>query len=424
MSEEVWSATRIDTANYCMMRYYYKYRDPSRPAPLYISAYAKGVLLHRLIENFWIHLGTTEEVYKDKKSRKKASEKKKYFDAESFAQYAKNKWTSIIIGNSKIKDISRRIYWRDGYENDSEAWEIRAGIEKMTTPLFRELIKEGPPLYSELDFEFRAEGLNFRGFIDEIRLRNGKTVIRDYKSGSPFGIGDMKRDFDPQLTFYNAGLTSLFYSGDEKNRELAKTLGINLEEILKNRSYITPDIIEEFFMIEAPYIIELANTQSPKAPKMSDFAVINDYIEAYGNHRENLGIWKEKRKKFVNLPNITKETRRTEQHFYNLVDNIRNVESSVESGNISFESGKKCDFCDMRHVCSKRACDPISIPKDKKGNMLFSFMDPIYQAKTQGQSTTKSDDKKEEYVQRKFDFRKKEPWRGKLPYKPKQKNPD
>ena len=50
MQKEFWSATKIDSANYCMMRYYLKYVDPLKPKPLKLSSYIKGRLLHGLIE--------------------------------------------------------------------------------------------------------------------------------------------------------------------------------------------------------------------------------------------------------------------------------------------------------------------------------------------------------------------------------------
>ncbi len=402
------SASSINTANYCMMRYYLRYFDPRKPKPLRISPYAKGSLLHQIIERFWNHLGTPEEVEADKKSRKKAVEKKKYHDAESFGDYSQRKWTQIMIGNKRAKDPSKKIYWRDGYDNESEGWEIRAGIPKITAALFGELLKEGPPLYSELPFYFEGEGLKFKGFIDEVRIKNGNVLIRDYKSGSPFGIKEMKKMFDPQLTFYNAGLCSLIIGKDKKSEEFAKSLGLEefREKLLEDPSYINPDFDEEFYMVEAPFLIELANAPSPKSPKLEDFAIIENYIQEYGDYRENLGVWKQKKSRFRTMPNINITTKRTEQDFYHLVDNIKTTERSIEQGNISFEHGQKCDNCDMRHACSKRSCEPIQETADKKGNLLFSFMDPPYT------SQKPKKEKPKPPAQRKFDYRRKKPWMG------------
>lgn len=59
-----WSATRINVANYCRMRYYLNYVDSDKPKPLRLSAYVRGSLLHALIDNFWDKLGTPDEVAK------------------------------------------------------------------------------------------------------------------------------------------------------------------------------------------------------------------------------------------------------------------------------------------------------------------------------------------------------------------------
>ena len=269
--KEYWSASRIDTANYCMMRYFLKYIDPTKPAPLRLSAYAKGGLLHKIIENFWKKLGTQEQFEEDKKHKKNAGERKKYYDANSFGEYAKKSWIRIMIINRHSKNHSKKIYWRDGYDNESEGWGISEQLPKICSALYSELIKDGPPIDSELKFSFEAEGLKFLGFIDEIRLRDGKAVIRDYKSGSPWGIKEMKRDFDPQLTFYNAGLCSLLYGDSKKNTEFVKLLGLQefKEEFLLNNLHINPNIEQEFFMVEAPYIIQLANAPPPKSTSNS-----------------------------------------------------------------------------------------------------------------------------------------------------------
>ena len=385
MPKEYWSASRIDTANYCNMRYWLRYVDPIKPKPLRISPYVKGSLLHKLIEDFWQHLGTFDEVEQDKKNtKKKAKQKKKYYNAESFGEYAQGKWTQTVIRNEKMEDPKKKIFWRDGYEDNSEAWEIRAMMPKMTAALYRIIIEESPPLYSELAFNFEAEGLRFRGFIDEVRLRNGKVVIRDYKSGSPFWIREMKRDFDPQLTFYNAGLLSLLYGNDKKSIEFAKSLGLEeqREELIKSSSHINPDFEEEYFMVEAPYLLE-------KMDADKDFA-----------------------RKFSNRPEIIHKTKRTEEHFYHLIDNIKKTKNKIEEGNISFEHGKKCDICDMKHVCRKYSTEPLETQVlDKKGNLLFSFMDPPYSIQAMAEKQ-KEDENKPKTNQRKFDYRRKEPWRG------------
>jgi len=386
MPKEYWSASRIDTANYCNMRYYLKYVDLNKPKSLRLSAYVKGSLLHKIIEDFWTHLGTFEEVEKDKKNnKKKAKEKKKYYNAESFGKYAQGKWIQTVIRNQGVKNINQKIFWKGGYEDESEAWQISATMPAMTSALYNVIIKEGPPIYSELQFDFEAEGLRFKGFIDEIRIRDGKVVIRDYKSGSPFWIKEMKRDFDPQLTFYNAGLSSLFYGNNQKSKDFAKSLGLEKqrEELINSKNYINPEFEEEYFMVEAPYLLEKMDTDV-------NFA-----------------------KKFSTRPEIIHKTNRTEKHFYHLVNNIKKIKKKIQKGDISFEHGKKCDMCDIRHICRKKSTENIETTvTDRKGNLLFSFMDPPYLDNPLEPGENKIENNSPKENQRKFDYRRKEPWKG------------
>ena len=63
-----WSASRIDVANYCRMRYYLKYVEKEKS--LKLPAYVKGSLLHSLIESFWKKNGTPEEAAKKSGDKK------------------------------------------------------------------------------------------------------------------------------------------------------------------------------------------------------------------------------------------------------------------------------------------------------------------------------------------------------------------
>lgn len=100
---DYWSASRIDCANYCRMRYYLRYIEKEKA--LRLSAYAKGSLLHELIEHFWERLGTEEEVEKDRKNnKKKAAEKKRYFDGETFAGFARGKWSRVCQADMRLKE--------------------------------------------------------------------------------------------------------------------------------------------------------------------------------------------------------------------------------------------------------------------------------------------------------------------------------
>src|SRR3989344_259489 len=158
-----WSSSRIDAANYCKMRYWLRYVDPLKPEPLRISAYAKGSLLHDLIEKFWLRLGSEEEV-----ARK--SSKKRYSNPGEFAKYAQGKWKRTIISS---KESNKPIDW----SYDGEQWVILNTLPKICKPLFDVFIDEGPPLFKELEFKFFTDGKVFNGRIDDIRIRDNRIRI-------------------------------------------------------------------------------------------------------------------------------------------------------------------------------------------------------------------------------------------------------
>jgi hypothetical protein len=302
------------------MRYYLRYVEKEKP--LKLSAYVKGALLHDLIRNFWDRLGTEKEVAKK-------SSKKKYFDEEGFAKYAQGLWKRNIIASEKSQNP---IHW----SYDNEQWVINSEIADICTSLYPILLKEDKPLFKEIDFDFLIEGKRFRGRIDDIRIRDGKIIIRDYKSGRPW-IGDMKLNNDPQLTLYNIGLCSLCF----EREDIAKKLGLEKERkrFMGNPIYIFPDFIEEFFMIEAPAF--------------------------------NL-------KKKYNLDVIRTTTRRDE-HFFELLNVIKGIEKAVNEGEIYPERGRKCDYCDLKFACEKRL-DRAGIGhlEGKIGQGFFSFAFPSY----------------------------------------------
>ena len=344
-----WSASRIDIANYCRMRYHLKYVEHEKSARL--SAYAKGSLLHGLLEHFWTRLGTEEETAKKKNN-------KKYFDAESFAKYAKGKWTSTVIGSNNAKNPEKKIAWRF----DDEPYVIKASLQKICVPLFEHVLTEGPPLFTELPFDFSLNDMRFKGFIDEVRVRNGKVVIRDYKSGSPY-LGNMKVNHDPQLTFYNAGLCAQCFS----DINFARKLGLEdvRKQFLGNPLFIYPEIDEEFFMIEAlPKIKEAENEKKKGLPKKHDFANEEDFFEAV-KRRDRL---------LENIPQAILSTKRKDEHFFEVINMIKGVEEAVSRGDIYPERGRKCDICDMKYACEKRLEQVVRpVIYDRKGNTVMDF---------------------------------------------------
>jgi len=310
--ETIWSSTRIDYANYCRMKYFLRYVD--KEEGLTLSVYAKG--------SCWPSLGTEGEVAKNRN-------KKKYFDAESFGKYAERKWLQRIVADQRSKN---KIEWT----YPDEKWVIRSTLPLICKSLYDILFEEGPPLFSELKFKFYHDGKRFRGRIDEVRVRDRKVVIRDYKSGKPW-LGNIKIDHDPQLTLYNVGLCSLCFT----DKRFSEKIGISDEErrsFMGNPILVNPLFSMEFFMIEAPYYNSLEKNRSLDA---------------------------------------ILSTSRSDNHFYEIIEMINGTISMVNSGRVYPEWGRKCDYCDMKVACEKKAGKPSTdILINKEGQLSLSLMTP------------------------------------------------
>lgn len=316
-----WSPTRIDYANYCKMRYWLRYVE--KEDALRLSAYVKGGLLHDSIEKFRDKLGTEEEV-------SKKSSKKKYSNREQFARHLKGKWQSLVIGSKTAKFP---IIW----SYDSEPYVVKEQLGRIGLELFDYLIGYQPPVFSEMPFEFSLLGEHFRGRIDEVRLEDGKIIVRDYKSGRPW-VGPMKERHDLQLTLYNVALCSLAKS----DLDFARKLGLEDRRnmYMGNPMYVDPDIGVEFFMLEA-------------------LGTENKVI-----HRSS----------------------RTDAHFFELLRMINGINKAVNEREVYPERGRKCDACDMRHVCDgllEKVSESFST--DKRGQGLLDFAVPLYMKQSQGE---------------------------------------
>jgi len=327
-----WSATRINVANYCRMRYYLDYVDPDKPQPLRLSAYVRGSLLHGLIDNFWKKLGKPEEIKRDKNG--KVTSKKKYSNAEEFSKHANGTWQSIIIADESLRaeypskeeaykeetEGGRLINWKFEGENYS----IKGNLPKVCKPLF----------------DFVLGNRRFTGRIDDVRVKDGRVIIRDYKSGRPW-VGDMKAFFDPQLTMYNVGLCSLCY----QYPEMAERLGLEKEVVktfMGNPDFVYPGFGVEFCMIDALGI----DASNPKIKTMPALVVASD---------------------------------RKNEHFLEVLNMVKGTEEAVTTGNIYPERGRKCDDCDLKYACAKKL-ETVGTDEmiDKKGQGFFCFAMPAF----------------------------------------------
>ncbi len=321
----VYTASDIADANYCMMRLWLKKIKGEKSKRL--SVYEKGSLLHDIIKKFWDRLGTSEE------APKKRGEKR-YSNAEEFADYVQRKWMQRVIGARESKNP---ILWRF----EDEEWVIKHNLLGISHALFDILCEEGKPEFSELKFRFLIGNREFRGRIDDVRKRNGKVVIRDYKSGNPW-MKDIKINNDPQLTLYNVGLCSCCYS----NEGIARRLGLEdeVKRFMGHPFYINPNFELEYFMVEAPY------------------------------YREQL-----KRKEWKRSPEIILPTKRREEHFFELLKMVDGIKKTIDTGEIYPERGDKCGNCDVNDSCEKEL-DKVGKGSeiDGKGQFFLSFALPVY----------------------------------------------
>ena len=323
-----WTYSKMDDYNYCILRGYLRWVDGIRN--LTIPAFIKGFLLHSSIEHFWDKLGTEEEV---KKTRSKKGGKK-YWDAESFANYLSGKWTSLVIGS---EHSGREIQWT----YPTEKYQAGPKIKNIAFYLFPYLVERGKPLYSEISFRFILGHRRFKGKIDEIRVNDRKITVTDFKSGRPW-MGEIKRDHDSQMTMYNVGLGSLCYA-DEK---FAKSLG--LEDVRKtlfgHPKFVNESIEHEFVMIEAPYTRHILSQMQK-----------------------------------TNLPEVSLKTSRKENHFYEILKMLDGIEASLKGGIIYPQTGHKCDHCSMKTACKKRLEEITStIPTERNGQEIMSFAAPLF----------------------------------------------
>jgi hypothetical protein len=357
-----WSSTQIDTMNYCLFRYHLKYHAKAGK-PLFLSAYAKGSLVHHLVENFWHDLGTPEEV------AHRARTGKKYYDAESFGKYAEGKWMQFLKAD-ELGDGKRKVVWN----YPEEKWVLKNRIPAICRTIFPYLLEEGPPIIykgkplKEVKFQFSCNGEQarhtFLGHIDEIRMENGAVVIRDFKTGSPW-LDEVKVDRDPQLTLYAAGVTSMAYA----DREFAKALGLEgeVERFSERKVFVFPSLKQEFFMIEAPSI-------NPE--------------------------------KVHDVPDIVLPTTRCHDDFSMVLKMVERTERAIRLGNVTPDWGRKCGGCDMKHVCRQEADKMVSDPEkylNQKDPDLFDFAAAPYV------SSPSLDPPPKKAVQKKLNFDRKTP---------------
>lgn len=371
----LWYPTKIADANHCCMFFYLKYFEKV-PLPQ-IPAFVKGGFLHRHIEHFWERLGTPEEVARDAKIKKKTPyEKKKYYDDEGFADFLQRKWTADVLMpdlQAKLKTGKGTVAWG----HDGQGYQIKGLFYWIGKGLFPILVAEGPPLLSELEYRIRFEDFIIQGRMDEVRVRDGKVVIRDFKSGYPW-ISKEKVKHDPQLTLYNVGLLSLCYDDNEASIEFAKKLGIEAtrKQYMGHPRFVNPDWLTEYFMIEAA--AKIAQSEEPP-PKIEDYSRKRhpqvSFVKDYSSWQARTDRLK------ANLPPVLHPANRTDEHFWETIAICQNTKKQIEQGIVYAERGEKCGHCQTKEECIRRMENggEYKIPGHEQQLRLFSMMDPPYQ---------------------------------------------
>jgi hypothetical protein len=303
-----WTASEIISANTCTMQWWLRYRKKPREKEDYLSSFAFGHVYHDLVEKFW--------------KRKED----KYSTPEEFAEYARGKWLAKSMGSDNSK---RPIKWR--YQG--EKYVLAQKIKKHAPAVFNFFMTEGPPIYVELPFKFVLDGIGYKGRIDEIRIKDGKPIVRDYKSGYP-RMKSMRLNFDPQPTFYCLNFCNLVHN----NPELAIRFDMNdiSSGLMGNPYYLTDRVGFEFVMLE--------------------------------DHDED------------GSPIVTAhETTRTDVHYKMLVNMIRGLEKKLESDGVIYpEYGGKCDYCALNTGCVEYSSQaPLIEAEDTQMTFPFSE-DPLY----------------------------------------------
>jgi len=351
------SPTKLDVVNYCIMRFALKYIEHAQE--LELSVFKKGKTLHDLTEHFWPRLNV------------------KYSDAKEFGDYGYGKFYQLIRA---FESSGKKVAWN--YKD--EMYVMAENVRKVSKSLFEILKAEGPPLVdeqtgkylTEVRFDFRAFDRNFTGKIDEIRIRDGKLIIRDYKSGKPW-MGHMKLNHDPQMTIYNVGLCSKC----RKDKRFAELVGLSddRQEFDGNPIYVSDKIQHEFFMLDAPYLSDKMAEKSLKSMAqriMEDIGFYFIEIEEFEKILEkNLGT--EIKSKIP--PKIIYKTTRTNEHFFEIIKMLDGVEGIIKSGMIYAERGRKCDDCNVNLACQEKLKEiGKGFSEDKKGQLMFSYSIPYY----------------------------------------------
>jgi len=292
----VWTASKIDDATYCPRLYYYKHVRKLR-FPINASM-ALGIFMHRAMEKYFYN----------------GEGKPKYKSAESFANICKARWKRFV---AKGKIRGQEISWSKKEEPYIIAETI---LPEICRKVYDIVAQEDMPLFREAKFDFVLDGRRFKGKIDYITKRDGKVIVRDYKSGRR-KPGNMKLDFDPQFTLYFLAVASLCH-GDKRFAQALKVDDEARKKWAGNPEYL-PDMIEgEYFFMREGEIFPI---------------------------------------------------RREAFHYYDFCNMLEGLESMIRRREFAPQRGRLCDYCLAQNVCREET----ELTKEKlRYRQLFIFQAP------------------------------------------------
>lgn len=338
-----WCASDLHAANYCGMRWYLE--EEKRIQTDRISAFAKGDVVHRLIETFWDwkenRIGT------DKKYREKTR--------EQFVLWAENSWMRQIKSDEFAmkddeKSKKRQIVWKDEHEK----WVMLHQIGALAGPIYEMMMAKGQGILpSEYSYDFtlthdNSLEMRFNGKIDEVYLdENGRPVVRDYKTGR-MKTGEMKLGWDPQPTMYCLALSVLAH----RNRKFARIVGLEDEapHLLQPEHFLSRNITFEYCLLED---ISMDKLEERKKYNQGVDSVKKKLFEGQkGNIHAEISIAR---------------THREDKHYFAMLDEIIKLEEALANRTIRYERGEKCDYCPIRNQCLENERNERAIARNEPG---------------------------------------------------------
>jgi len=252
-----WSPSRYDTANLCLMKYYFQYVMTPR-LKITTPIQALGGFLHRRKEN----------LFKGKSGHLEL----RYKSAESYANSAIGVWKHKIIREGGFD--GKKILW----EYDGQKWAFINEIEDLCIKTYNACAKEEPPLHIELPIKFQLNGVGYNVRIDEIRKN---LTIREYKTGRSLPSEFQLKHF-PQFTFYALALCCLI----SQDKNFAETCDISEEERRSfggNPVYISEKVNLEYYNVKEDFLLPVTHRRN------QDYLELEHNIKSLEKIINNLG---------------------------------------------------------------------------------------------------------------------------------------